>query len=144
MVGDRRNCQYSTFVKTFSAPVFYALNNRTVFAKSQMSERRSNTICAVVESPDHHCGDDLVDKERKPLYVYWAVGIARLFEECTHYELPVTALITVNLTCICRGRRTGVDSPGCGRQHRLRSARCRQLSSLDVDLLLQQVRGLDS
>ena len=24
------------------------------------SERRSNTICAVVEWPDHHCGDDLV------------------------------------------------------------------------------------
>ena len=25
-----------------------------------MSERRSNTICAVVERPDHYCGDDLV------------------------------------------------------------------------------------
>ena len=25
-----------------------------------MSERRSDTICAVVERPDHHCGDDLV------------------------------------------------------------------------------------
>ena len=25
-----------------------------------MSERRSITICAVVERPDHHCGDDLV------------------------------------------------------------------------------------
>ena len=25
-----------------------------------MSERRWSTICAVVERPDHHCGDDLV------------------------------------------------------------------------------------
>ena len=25
-----------------------------------MSEHRSNTVCAVVEWPDHHCGDDLV------------------------------------------------------------------------------------
>ena len=25
-----------------------------------MSESRSNTIWAVVEQPDHHCGDDLV------------------------------------------------------------------------------------
>ena len=25
-----------------------------------MSERRSSTICAVVERPDHHCGDDVV------------------------------------------------------------------------------------
>ena len=25
-----------------------------------MSERRSKTICAVVERPDRHCGDDLV------------------------------------------------------------------------------------
>ena len=25
-----------------------------------MNERRSNTICAVVGRPDHHCGDDLV------------------------------------------------------------------------------------
>ena len=25
-----------------------------------MSERRSTTICAVAERPDHHCGDDLV------------------------------------------------------------------------------------
>ena len=28
--------------------------------KHQMSERRSNTIRAVVERPDHHCSDDLV------------------------------------------------------------------------------------
>ena len=28
--------------------------------KPQTSERRSSTICAVVERPDHHCGDDLV------------------------------------------------------------------------------------
>ena len=26
----------------------------------QMSERRSNTICELVERPDHHCDDDLV------------------------------------------------------------------------------------
>ena len=25
-----------------------------------MSGRKSNTICAVVQRPDHHCGDDLV------------------------------------------------------------------------------------
>ena len=25
-----------------------------------MSERRPSTICAVVEQPDHHCGEDLV------------------------------------------------------------------------------------
>ena len=25
-----------------------------------MSERRSSTMCVVVERPDHHCGDDLV------------------------------------------------------------------------------------
>ena len=28
--------------------------------KPQMNERRSNTMCAVIERPDHHCGDDLV------------------------------------------------------------------------------------
>ena len=37
------------------------LNNRTAFAKVPMSDRRSNTICAVVERPDHHCGHNLVD-----------------------------------------------------------------------------------
>ena len=39
--------------------------------KPQMSERRSNTICAVVERPDHHCGDDLASKHpasRRPYY----------------------------------------------------------------------------
>ena len=30
--------------------------------KPQMSEHRSSTMCAVVKWPDHHCGDDLVDK----------------------------------------------------------------------------------
>ena len=30
------------------------------FARTQMSERRSNTISVVVERPDHHYGDDLV------------------------------------------------------------------------------------
>ena len=29
--------------------------------KPQTSECRSNTMCAVVERPDHHCGDDLVN-----------------------------------------------------------------------------------
>ena len=28
--------------------------------KPQMCERRSSTVCAVVERLDHHCGDDLV------------------------------------------------------------------------------------
>ena len=43
-----------------------ALSNRTTFVKApQMSERRSNTICAVVERPDRHCGDDLVSSDNK-------------------------------------------------------------------------------
>ena len=28
-----------------------------------MSERRSSIVCAVVEGPDHHCGDDLVSTD---------------------------------------------------------------------------------
>ena len=36
-----------------------AMNNRTGFAQAPMSERRSSTVCAVVERPDHHYGDDL-------------------------------------------------------------------------------------
>ena len=28
--------------------------------KAQMSERRLRTICAVIERPEKHCGDDLV------------------------------------------------------------------------------------
>ena len=31
----------------------------TPSSKRQISERRSSTICTVVERPDHHCGDDL-------------------------------------------------------------------------------------
>ena len=49
-VGDRRKCQLITFDKTFSGSVFMP----------QMSERRSNTICAVVERLGRHCDDDLV------------------------------------------------------------------------------------
>ena len=30
--------------------------------RPQMSEHRSNTICAVVERPHHHCGDDVVSR----------------------------------------------------------------------------------
>ena len=30
------------------------------FPKLQMTERRSSTICAVVERPNHHCVDDHV------------------------------------------------------------------------------------
>ena len=37
-----------------------AMNNRTAFAKAEISEGRSSTSCAVVERPDRHCGDDLV------------------------------------------------------------------------------------
>ena len=33
-------------------------NNHTAFAKAR--QHRSSTICAVVERPHHHCGDDLV------------------------------------------------------------------------------------
>ena len=34
--------------------------------KLQTRERRSNTICAVVERPDHLCGDDLFHTSQKP------------------------------------------------------------------------------
>ena len=34
-------------------------------SKPQTSEHRSSTICAVVERPDRHCGDDLVIKDRR-------------------------------------------------------------------------------
>ena len=38
------------------------MNSRVTFAnKAPTSERRSSTICAVVERPDRHCGDDFVD-----------------------------------------------------------------------------------
>ena len=39
----------------------WAANNRTAFAKAQMSEPRSSTISAVVERPGHQCGEDLVN-----------------------------------------------------------------------------------
>ena len=39
----------------------FALNNLQLSPKPHLSERRSNTICAVVERPDHHCGDDRVN-----------------------------------------------------------------------------------
>ena len=30
---------------------------------SQISESRSSTICKVVEQSDHHCGDDVVERQ---------------------------------------------------------------------------------
>ena len=36
------------------------MDNRKLSSKLQMSERRSSTICAVIERPDHHCGNALV------------------------------------------------------------------------------------
>ena len=33
-----------------------SMNNHSAFAKTQTSERRSSTICAVVERHDHRCG----------------------------------------------------------------------------------------
>ena len=38
------------------------MKNRTAFAKAAKDEHRSSTVCAVVEQPDLHCGDHIIDK----------------------------------------------------------------------------------
>ena len=38
-----------------------------------MNESRSSTIRVVVERPDHHCGDDLVNKPQKSQFYHSAV-----------------------------------------------------------------------
>ena len=43
-----------------------------------MSERRSNTIRAVVERPDHHCGDDLVGCVRAVQLEKFAILLRKL------------------------------------------------------------------
>ena len=53
--------------------------------KPQMSERRSKTICAVVERPDHHFGDDLVlslvrSLEALVIFVIFVSGNSELFQ----------------------------------------------------------------
>ena len=48
------------FDKTFSGSEVMPLIIAQLSPKPPIRERRSNTICAVVEWPDHHCGDDLV------------------------------------------------------------------------------------
>ena len=55
-----RKCQWNTFDKTFAGAEFVPWAIIQLSLKPQISERRSNTICAVVERPDHHFGDDLV------------------------------------------------------------------------------------
>ena len=55
-----------------------------------MSERRSNTICAVVERPDYYCGDDLVHLE----LVLVRFGVAHL--------IPVAAFASFSITGVAQ------------------------------------------
>ena len=59
-IGDWRKCQQSTFYKTFSGSEFMSCTIVQLSPKPRMSDRRSNTICVVVERPDYPSGDDLV------------------------------------------------------------------------------------
>ena len=53
-----------------------------------MRERRSNRISAVVEQPDHHCGDDLV-------YTFDLTSINFVKESDTNVELGPCFLPTL-------------------------------------------------
>ena len=62
-IGEK--CQQSMFGKTFSGSEFIPRIIVQFSPKPQMSECTSNKICAVVERPDHRCGDDLVFRRRR-------------------------------------------------------------------------------
>ena len=56
------------FDQTFSGSEYVPCTVVQLSPKPQLSERRSNTICAVVEPPDHHGCDDLVQDQALSLY----------------------------------------------------------------------------
>ena len=68
----------SIHLRDFLALKSYQITIVQLSPKRQMSECRSNTICAAVEWPDHHCGDD-----DSGVFLL-AVGMNKLW-----YSLPV-------------------------------------------------------
>ena len=58
-----------------------------------MSERRLSTICAVVERPDHHCGDDLIkDISSSSETMVSQANMKYIFEECDWVSLGILEL----------------------------------------------------
>ena len=69
-----------------------AMNNHTSFAKAQMSESRSSTICVLVERPNHHCGN-----ERPCIYcLSWYYCIGTIFDSNTNPSISTNQRLNFN------------------------------------------------
>ena len=76
--------------------------------KPQMNERRSSTICAVVERPDHHqCGDNLVW-----LLTQILIPLTRRFADYVHSTLEFT-LTWLTAKWLLEGWRSQKSSVSC-------------------------------
>ena len=72
-----------------------AMNSCTLqlLPKAQISKLRSSSICAIVQRPDHHCGDELVHID----FIFWQSSnlCYVMFMVCVYVRLPFPELLTV-------------------------------------------------